>query len=205
MSKKSVFALMLIVMFSIMLVTPIVFTNVANANFVFPPSNPDIIFNSPVNTTYTTNNVSLNVTVATYLTGWYGGPRDKSLTWLEYSIDGSKFQPLNITNSITEGNPGNTAQFNCSISLYQLSEGNHTLTVKAVLDYYTYNYPQPGENFLHTESTSNAYIIINSVLYSPDSDTMGNSGISIPQLIIVFALTAAVVVSLLVYYLRIKS
>jgi len=193
-------------MFSIIVVTLISFINVASANFCFGPSNPNITINSPVNTIYITNNVTLNVTISTYLTGWYGGPRDESLTLLEYSVDGNDFQPLEVISAITEGNPGNKARFDCLISLYQLSEGNHTLSVKAALDYYTYNYPQPGENFLHTESTSNAFIIIDSILDTTAPETIDNLGLSVPQLVmIVFALTAAVIVSFLVYYLRLKS
>jgi len=204
MDQNRIAAFTLTVMLSIIVVTPII-ANWANANFCFGPSHPDITFNSPVNTTYTTNNVFLNVTIATYLTGWSGGPRDESFTHLEYSVDDNQFQPLNITNAITKGNPGSSAHFNCSISLHQLSEGNHTLTVKAALDYYSYEYPQPGKNWLHTESIANAYLFIDTVVDTPNPEPINNSLIPHPQLtIIVLAITTAAIISISVLRLKRK-
>ncbi|MGD6811096.1 MAG: hypothetical protein ACQCN3_15490 [Candidatus Bathyarchaeia archaeon] len=206
MDKKRASALTLIVTLSIIVVTPIAFTNMANANFCFPPSNPDITFNSPVNTTYATNDVFLNVTIDTYLTGWFGGPTDESYTRLEYSVDGNNFQPLTIVSSITQGNPGNPAQFNCSISLHQLSNGNHTLMVKAVFDYYEHL----NEKLRHTESVANAYLIIDAV---PDnmptsistSSPKEDIHFSPSELVIsAIAIMVLMAVAVSVYYVRIK-
>jgi hypothetical protein len=207
MNQKRASALTLIVMLSVVVVTPIAFTNLANANFVFPPSNPHINFISPVNTTYIKNTLFLKVNITTYLTGWYGGPRNMSLTQLEYSLDNNSFQPLEITDSVTEGNPGNTAYFDCLISLYNLSEGNHTLTVKAVLDYYSYEYPNPGRNDLHTESVANAYLFIDAIpdntptpINSPIENSISPSELFIPVVAVIAILAACVAV----YFLRIK-
>jgi hypothetical protein len=203
MTKKGVFLLTLIVMLSIIVVTPIIFTNMASANFCFSPRNPDIIFNSSVNTTYTMNDVFLNLTIATYKTGWSGAPEDESYRLFEYSIDGNDFQPIEILNATIGHHPGNRVHFDCLISLYQLSEGNHTLTVKAALDYYEYN---PYEDLRHTESISNAYLIIDAV---PDNtptstnNTLENSAISPSELIIpIIAAIIVIAVTVSVYYLK---
>ncbi len=209
MNQKRTAALTLIVILSIIVVTPIAFTNMANANFCFPPSNPDITFTSPVNTTYTMSDVFLNVTIDTYLTGWGGGPREESYRHLEYSVDGNEFQPLKIiTISLFQGNPGNPAIINCSINLCGLSEGNHSVTVKAVFDYYSYNYPEPGRNTLHTESVANAYLTIDAVpdnTPTPTDSPIENSQISPSEFVIpIIAAIAIIAVSVSVYILRAK-
>jgi hypothetical protein len=205
MDQKRISAFTLTALLSILVVTPIMFTNLANANFVFPPSDPNITFTSPVNTTYTTSDVFLNVTIDTYQTGWGGGPREESYRHLEYSVDGNEFQPLEIiTISLFQRNPGNPAIINCSINLYGLSEGNHSLAVKAVFDYYSYDYPKPGRNTLHTESIANAYLFIDTVVDTPNPEPIDNSQIPHPQLtIIALAVTVAVIISISV--LRLKS
>ena len=167
----------LIALLSTIAIPLIAFTNMANANFCAGPTNPKITFSSPVNTTYATNSVSLNVTIYTYLTGWGGGPREESYRHLEYSVDGNNFQPLNYTIAAMGQNPGGPAQFDCLIILYQLSEGNHKLTVKAVFDYYEYT---PPEDLFHTESIANAYLTIDAIpdnTPTPNPTTTDNTSI----------------------------
>jgi hypothetical protein len=206
MGKKSAFALTLLLMISIV-VTPIAFTNMANANFVFSPSNPDITFTSPVNTTYNTSDVSINVTIDSSLTGYSGGPNDERYTKLEYAIDGSSvFRPMIVvTKDFYYEVHGFSVQFNCSINLYSLREGNHTLTVKASFDYY---YDSEHPSIFETESVANAYLFIDAVpdnTPTPTDSPIQSSQISPSQLvIIVLVVIAAVVVSISVYYLRIK-
>jgi hypothetical protein len=204
MVQKRIAAFTLTVMLSIIVVIPIAFTSIANANFAVQPSNPSITFNSPVNTTYTVNNVSLNVTIVTYTTSWSGSPEDESYRQLEYSVDGNEFQPIEITNATIGGRkPGIPVRFDGLISLHQLSEGNHTLTVKAALDYYSYDYPQPGKNWQHTESIANAYLFIDTVVDTPIPEPIDNSLIPHPQLtIIVLAVTVAVIISISVLRLK---
>src|SRR3990172_6435250 len=122
-------ALCLILLLSLSILTGYSFANRANANFVFPPSNPVITFESPINTTYNTNNISLKVEFYTYKTGYYGAPEEESLRQFQYSIDKNDFQPIEITNSSIGKNPGTEVYFDGLINLHQLSEGYHNLTV----------------------------------------------------------------------------
>ena len=104
--QKKLFPLSFTFLLLILLLTSPSFTKIANANFVFGPTNPIIYFKSPVNTTYTTNNISLAVKFDTYKTGYYGAPEDESLRQFQYSIDGKELQPIEITNSSIGINPG---------------------------------------------------------------------------------------------------
>lgn len=196
-------------MLSIIMVTPIAFTNMANANFVFQPSNPDITFTSPVNTTYNTSDVSINITIDSSLTGWFGGPDDERYTKLEYAIDGSSvFRPMIVvTKDFFHMNQGFSAQFNCSINLYNLREGNHTLTVKAAFDYY---YDSEDYSLFHTESVANAYLLIDAVpdntpTLIPTNSSKDNIQISPSELVIpIIAIMTLVAVTVSVNYLRKK-
>ncbi len=206
MDKKRASALTLIVMLTIIVVTPITFTNVANANFTFPPSNPHITFTSPVNTTYTTKDVFLNVTIDTFPTGYNGGPTKESTSHLEYSIDGSSvFHPMIVvTKELSYTIRGYLPRFNCSINLYSLSEGNHTLTVKAAFDYYL----EPEGYSCSTKSVATAYLTIDAVpdnTPTPTDSPIENSRILPSELVIpIIAIIILIAVTVSVYYLRIK-
>ena len=168
MIKQKKFVLYLILLLTVSILTEYSFSNIATANFVFPPSDPIITFESPVNTTYNTNNISLKVEFYTYKTGYYGAPEEESLRQFQYSIDENIFEPLKITNSSIGRNPGTDVFFDGVIDLQQLSEGYHNLTVKAVLDYSDLNYPYKAGNYsetynFHTESTARAYLIVDVV------------------------------------------
>jgi hypothetical protein len=142
------------------------FTETTQGNFVFPPANPTINFQSPVNTTYSTNDISLKVEFYTFKTGYYGAPEEESLRNFMYSLDGAEFLPIEITNSSVGSNPGTDVYFDGLIDIHQLSEGYHNLTVKVVFDYSDLNSPyntigNTSEHYhYHTESTSNAYLIV---------------------------------------------
>jgi hypothetical protein len=69
--------------------------DLAKANFVFPPYNPRITMISPTNTTYSTNNLTLQATFDTYHTGYEGGPDYDTSRLFTYALDGKN--PENIT------------------------------------------------------------------------------------------------------------
>lgn len=150
------------------------FAQMAEANFVSPPSNPIITFKSPVNTTYNTNNISLTVEFYTYKTMYYGAPDEASMRQFEYSLDGNKPQPIEITNSNVGINPGTDVYFEGLINLSGFSEGRHGLLVKVV-----FNYTDPSSQYglpsdhpyahinNHTESASTAYFIVKTIPDSP--------------------------------------
>jgi hypothetical protein len=159
-------ALWVIPLLSLSILTGYTFPNRANANFVFPPSDPVITFESPINKTYSTNNISLKVEFYTYKTGYYGAPEEESLRQFQYSLDGTDFQSIKITNYSIGRNPGTDVYFDGLIELHQLSEGEHNLTVKVIFDYSDLNSPyntigDTSEHYrYHTESTSDVYLIV---------------------------------------------
>jgi hypothetical protein len=163
--KKIVLLLITALIFMLILVPPLL-TKTVQGNFVFPPSNPVLSFQSPVNTTYSTNHISLNVEFYTIKTGYYGAPEEESLRNFSYSLDGAASLPIEITNSSIGSNPGTDVYFDGLINLHQLSNGYHNLTVKVIFDYSDLNSPyntigDTSEHYhYHTESTSNVYLIV---------------------------------------------
>ncbi len=134
----------------------------AEANFVSPPANPEIHFLSPVNTTYSSNNISINIGFETYKTSYYAGPRLESSRQFQYALDGEEYQRIRITNASIGQNPGSQVWFEGLIQLHNLTEGLHNLTVKVVFNYSEPSYP-PSQNYnIHTETISNAYLVIDS-------------------------------------------
>jgi hypothetical protein len=79
------------------------------ANFVFPPINPRIDIISPTNTTYNTNNLTLQVTTATFKTAYPGGPTSDDTRLFTYSLDGKNPENITITNASVAVNPGATS------------------------------------------------------------------------------------------------
>jgi hypothetical protein len=133
----------------------------AKANFVFPPSNPRITMVSPTNTTYNTNNLSLQVTFETYHTGYEGGPDYDTSRLFTYTLDGKNPENITITNASVVRIPGSNVFFEGSMRLPELTEGLHNLTVRVVFDY-----PPPGWDepySLHTVSVSTVYFRIDIV------------------------------------------
>jgi hypothetical protein len=133
----------------------------AKANFVFPPSNPRITMVSPTNTTYNTNNLSLQVTFETYHTGYEGGPDYGTSRLFTYALDGKNPENITITNASVVRIPGSNVFFEGSMRLPELTEGLHNLTVRVVFDY-----PPPGWDepySFHTESVSTVYFRIDTV------------------------------------------
>ena len=178
-------ALCLILLLSLSILTGYSFANRANANFVFPPSNPVITFESPINTTYNTNNISLKVEFDTYKTGYYGAPEEEALRQFQYSIDKNDFQSIEITNSSIGKNPGTEVYFDGLINLHQLSEGYHNLTVKVIFDYSDLNSPyntvgDTSEHYhYHTESISNVYLTVATPSENSQSSSIPNT--SVPE------------------------
>jgi len=138
----------------------------AKANFVFPPSNPVITMKSPTNTTYNTNKLYLVVSFETYKTGYWGAPEEEALRQFTYTLDGKQPQLIRITNSSIGINPGTFVFFEGFAYLPELSEGLHTLNVRAVLDYSDLNIPHNNfpnwqEHYkFHTESNSTVFFRI---------------------------------------------
>lgn len=141
----------------------------AEANFVFPPANPEIRFLSPVNTTYSSNNISIDVGFETYKTHYQGGPTLEISRQFQYALDEGEFQLVRITNSSIGEQPGSDVWFEGFIQLHNLAEGRHNLTVKVVFDYSEPSYPPSQKYSIHTETISNAYIEINSQYESPQN------------------------------------
>jgi hypothetical protein len=133
----------------------------AKANFVFSPSNPRITMVSPTNTTYNTNNLSLQVTFETYHTGYEGGPDYDTSRLFTYALEGKNPENITITNASVVRIPGSNVFFEGSMRLPELTEGLHNLTVRVVFDY-----PPPGWDepySFHTESVSTVFFRIDTV------------------------------------------
>jgi hypothetical protein len=199
MNQKRNYAILLIVLLSFIPLTQLTFPNTAKANFCFPPTNPVITFKSPVNTTFSTNNVTFTVEFYTYKTGYIGAPENESLRHFLYSVDDAEFQTIEITNSSIGLNPGTDVYFDGLINLHDLSQGYHTLTVRVVFDYDQYP-PDPFNT--HTENTAYAYFIIDSI---PDAANTNSFGMP-PFLLVasLLAVIAIVAISVLMYYTRFK-
>jgi hypothetical protein len=131
----------------------------AKANFCFSPSNPRITMVSPTNTTYNTNNLSLQVTFDTYKTGDPGGPASDDTRLFTYSLDGKNPENITITNSSVARVPGGDVFFEGSMQLPKLTEGLHNLTVRVAFDYPS----NGGPREFHTQSESTAYFRIDTV------------------------------------------
>jgi hypothetical protein len=187
------------------------FKETVKANFCFPPSNPAINFQSPVNTTYSTNDIYLKIEIYTYKTGYYGAPDDESLRNFSYSLDGAGFLPFEITNSSVGMNPGTDVYFYGLIELHQLNEGYHNLTVKVVFDYSDLNSPyntvgDTSEHYhYHTESVSNAYLAVTTSNKSQSSSTANNSVPELPWLLVVPLLLAVISVAVVLRHHLVKK
>jgi hypothetical protein len=146
----------------------------AKANFCFAPSNPRITTVSPTNTTYNTNNLTLQVAIATYKTGYPGGPDSDDTRLFTYSLDGKNPENITITNSNVARHPGGSVFFEGSMQLPKLTEGAHNLTVNVVFDY-----PPGGVGSyqgFHTASSSAVYFRIDTVpqhisILTPENET----------------------------------
>ncbi len=187
-NRKRVSPFLIAILLFMLMLTPPLFTESTRGNFVFPPAKPIIEFQSPVNTTYTTDNISLKLEVYTYKTGYYGAPEDESLRHFLYSVDNGEFQPIKIVSSSVGRNPGADVYFYGLIDLHQQSGGYHNLIVKVVFDYSDLNSPyntvgNTSEHYnYHTESISNAYFRVDTFaqrisILSPVNETYNPSGI----------------------------
>ena len=159
--------------------------------------NPDIIIESPINVTYTTNNLTRRITVETYKTGYDGGPAYNESRLFTYSLDGKTPESLTITNATVAPTPGGDVFFECSAPLTGLIEGTHNLTVRVVFDY-----PPPGWDepySYHTESNATANFTVDT--------TPGNisTPMSYPEILVISASAAFVAIvatTLLIYYYK---
>jgi hypothetical protein len=193
--QKKVFA----VAFSFLLLTlsTLMFMPRAEANFVSPPANPEIHFLTPVNTTYSSNNISVEVGFETYRTHYHGGPTLELSRQFQYSLDGTDYQRVRITNSSIGQQPGSNVWFEGFIQLHNLTEGWHNLTVKVVFNYSEPAYPPSQRYDIHTETVSNAYFVIDS-----SNDSLHNTSeapVNYPIIVLVVAVALVSSVSAFAY------
>lgn len=202
-SKLFAFFFSLMLLLAISSLSP---SQLADANFLLPPAPPEVRFLSPVNTTYSSNDISLIVEFYTYKTGYYGAPEDESLREFQYSIDEASYLPITITNSSVGRNPGNDVSFQGAIRLSGLNEGLHNLTIQVVFDYSDLNYPYKVGNYssehynFHTESNSTVYLIVDNSSGSTNNNLSPNLPEAPPLLPIVISIAilgAIVAISIL--------
>jgi hypothetical protein len=141
-----------IIIVFIVLVPAVSELSLTRANFTWPPTSPKVSITSPINeTTYNSNNLTLDAVFNTYMSG-YGPPDTKTFT---YTLDGNRPQPLIVTNSFLDANPGQNIFFECSANLSDLTNGAHSLSVYGELNYSAY----PYGNFPAVHTESNATVI----------------------------------------------
>jgi hypothetical protein len=137
-------ALTAIIIFALLgsLVAGLQAVEVAEANFV--PGPPGIFIASPVNKTYNTQPIYLNLTIRTFFDQGTGA------RIVEYSLDGKE----NVTiPTAYEGYTDDFSAVTALVSLPELSEGSHSITV-----YATYHFPNYG-NYTTKESTTSSFTI----------------------------------------------
>ena len=158
--SASAITLMLTLVFSAVAVSRL--NLFVKANFCFGPSNPLITMISPTNTTYNTNDLSLQVTFATYKTGYPGGPDSDATRLFTYTLDGKAPENITITNASVASYPGGDVFFEGLMRLPKLTEGAHNLTVNVVFDYPPGGGGSSYQGF-HTASSSKVYFRIDTV------------------------------------------
>jgi hypothetical protein len=109
----------------------------ATANiFPFEPTNPTIIIESPVNSTYNVDSLTLNVTIKTMKTMFEGtDPMQNTIRNVTFSLDGEN--PTAITETSYDNNVslGSNVTYTGFAVLPKLTDGPHNITVHAEYDY----------------------------------------------------------------------
>ena len=127
-------ALAITVMFSMIVGAQL--SPLTKANIMIGPLPANINIVSPISGTYNTNSLSLSVNFTTFATGLYdGGPRYKNTRMFTYTLDEKESHNITITRQGIGKNPGADVFFEGEISLNDLTEGLHNLTVRAVFIY----------------------------------------------------------------------
>ncbi len=153
MDKKSLISGITVSLILISLVAAMQGVEVAEANFYMPPANTAWNIQSPLNSTYSTNNITLNFTVETNLGLLYF-----------YSLDGQERKEINTTTisqvplpeypPFIDGSLWNRRTHQASTTLPYLSAGTHNLTIYQI-------YPLSKDNPQNGNVVSQALIIFN--------------------------------------------
>lgn len=131
---------------------------------------------SPTNTTYNTNNISVNARFTTITTGLYdGGPRSENTRLFTYSLDGKNPENFPITNFSIGLNPGTKVSFEGEVNLRDLTEGLHNLTIRVVFNYSKEHYPSETSHY-YSEAESVVFFRVDTVsqnisILKPDNKT----------------------------------
>jgi hypothetical protein len=109
----------------------------ATANiFPFEPTNPTIIIESPINSTYNVNSLTLNVTIKTMKTLFEGeNPMQNTTRLVTYSLDGESPAALTETSYDNNVSLGSNVTYTGFAVLPKLTDGTHNITVYAEYDY----------------------------------------------------------------------
>lgn len=153
MDKKSLIAGITVSLILISLVAGKQAVEVAKANFYMPPANTVWNIQSPLNSTYSTNDITLNFTLETNLGLLYF-----------YSLDGQERKGINTTTislvplpectPFIDGSLWNRRTHQASTQLPYLSAGTHNLTIYQI-------YPLSKDNPQNGNVVSQASIIFN--------------------------------------------
>lgn len=168
--KKTALSLTLVTALLISALAGSQLSSLTKANyFPFEPNNPIIIIESPTNSTYNVNSITLNVTIKTMKTLFEGTDPAQSMTRLvTYSLDGESSGIITET-SYSYNNSfwaaGSNVTFIGSAVLPELTDGPHNITVHAEYDYNPYD--------IHRESQSSVYFRIDTT--SPDISILSPS------------------------------
>jgi hypothetical protein len=140
--------------------------------FPFEPNNPTIIIESPTNSTYNVNSLTLNVTIKTMKTMFEGTNPAQNITRLvTYSLDGESPRVATETSYDYNTSLGSNVTFTGLAVLPELKDGPHNITVHAKYDYNPYE--------IHGESESSVYFIIDTTSPFPTTIAIASIGFAI--------------------------
>ena len=95
------------------------------------PTNPEITILTPIQQTYNTTSIALNIKITTQYDGYYFNSSERRIT---YSLDEKENVSLDQTNYSYDPDT-TTSVVEASTILTELSQGDHSLTVYVEYDY----------------------------------------------------------------------
>jgi hypothetical protein len=152
--KRTALALTIIMAFFLLAMASSQPSFLTKANvFPFEPNNPVIIIESPTNSTYNVNSLTLNVTIKTIKTLFEGTDAAQNTTRVvTYSLDGESPRVITETSYSYNVSLGSNVTFTGLAVLPELTDGPHNITLHAEYDYNPYG--------IHRESESSIYFTI---------------------------------------------
>jgi len=131
------------------------------AESISAPQNPIITIESPTDSTYNVDALTLSVTIKTIKTPFeFAGSVQNTTRVVTYILDGKSQGFVTETSyGYDDSNPTSTVTFVGSASLSELKDGPHNLTVHAEYDYNPYG--------IHCESESTVYFMIDTITSKP--------------------------------------